>query len=176
MATGSGGGNESRTTEMVRGTDTARGLLRSGASPKRLCDSPKLSEVQTDATTPRRRAEASPTTTVGRVDQLLRGFPMRTPRETEQPNRADLLYWAEGLSGRIRGALRRAIDAVTAQPVTRGHRPSAFAGPAAPAILSPFATTVSSTRSPRTCGVRLLRQQLSALSRDHLLTLIDAIS
>ena len=105
------------------------------------------------------------------------GSPMRTPRETEQPNRADLLYWAEGLSAAyLEGALRRAIDAATAQPVTPTvTEPSAFAGPArvvSPplvrqhSVLDPFATYMQ--------GEGILRQQLSALSRDHLLTLIDA--
>jgi len=105
------------------------------------------------------------------------GFPMRTPRETEQPNRADLLYWAEGLSAAyLEGALRRAIDAVTAQPVARMvTEPSVFAGPARVAsppptrhhsVLDPFATYMQ--------GEGILRQQLSALSRDHLVTLIDA--
>ena len=105
------------------------------------------------------------------------GLPMRTPRETEQPNRADLLYWAEGLSAAyLEGALRRAIDAATAQPVTPTvTEPSVFAGPARVAspplvrqhsVLDPFATYMQ--------GEGILRQQLSALSRDHLLTLIDA--
>ena len=105
------------------------------------------------------------------------GPQMRTPRETEQPNRAALLYWAQGLSAAyLEGALRRAIDAATAQPVTPTvTEPSAFAGPARVAspplvrqhsVLDPFATYVQ--------GEGILRQQLSALSRDHLLTLIDA--
>jgi hypothetical protein len=105
------------------------------------------------------------------------GAGMRTPRETEQPNRADLLYWAEGLStAYLEGALRRAIDAATAQTVAATvTEPSAFAGPARVAspqpirqhsVLDPFATY--------TQGEGVLRQQLSALSRDHLLTLIDA--
>jgi len=105
------------------------------------------------------------------------GSPMRTPRETEQPNRAALLYWAEGLSAAyLEGALRRAIDAATAQPVIPTvTEPSLFAGPArvgSPqpvrqhSVLDPFATYVQ--------GEGILRQQLAALSRDHLLTLIDA--
>ncbi len=36
---------------------------------------------------------------------------VRTPRETEQPNREDLAYWATGLTQvYLEGALRRAID------------------------------------------------------------------
>ena len=105
------------------------------------------------------------------------GSLMRTPRETEQPNRADLLYWAEGLStAYLEGALRRAIDAATVQPVAPTvTESSGFAGPARVgshppirqhSVLDPFATY--------TQGEGVLRQQLSALSRDHLLTLIDA--
>jgi len=105
------------------------------------------------------------------------GSPMRTPRETEQPNRAALLYWAEGLSAAyLEGALRRAVDAATAQPVNPTMtEPSLFAGPARVgglppvrqhSVLDPFATYAQ--------GEGILRQQLAALSRDHLLTLIDA--
>src|SRR5436309_7263596 len=38
------------------------------------------------------------------------GNPVRTPRETEQPNRDALVYWAEGLTAAyLEGALRRAL-------------------------------------------------------------------
>ena len=82
--------------------------------------------------------------------------PMRTPRETEQPNRADLLYWAEGLSAAyLEGALRRAIDAATVRPVAPTvTEPSAFAAPARVAVLSRFASTAFSTRSRRTPRAR----------------------
>jgi len=37
--------------------------------------------------------------------------PMRTPRETTQPNRACTAYWASGLTHvYLDGALRRAVD------------------------------------------------------------------
>ena len=49
--------------------------------------------------------------------------PVRTPRETVQPNRADLLYWAEGLTQIfLEGALARALGEpvrVKAAPVDR---------------------------------------------------------
>ncbi len=39
------------------------------------------------------------------------GVVRRTPRETEQPNRDSLLYWAEGLSiAYLEGALARALQ------------------------------------------------------------------
>ena len=37
--------------------------------------------------------------------------PVRTPRETQQPNRHDLMYWAQGLTQvYLEGALRRALE------------------------------------------------------------------
>lgn len=44
-----------------------------------------------------------------------------TPRETAQPNRTDLKYWAQGLSGvYLEGALERALHpaGVTARPIS----------------------------------------------------------
>src|SRR5690242_16908605 len=39
-------------------------------------------------------------------------LPIRTPRETEQPNRDDLMYWAQGLTAvYLDGALSRALKA-----------------------------------------------------------------
>jgi len=106
------------------------------------------------------------------------GPPLRTPRETEQPNHDALVYWAEGLSAAyLQGALRRALDAATAQPVipvlndASVFSEPARVGPVIPAVrphsvLDPFTTYMQ--------GEGILRQQLLALSRDHLLTLIDA--
>ena len=108
----------------------------------------------------------------------LNGFLVRTPRETEQPNRNALVYWAEGLTAAyLEGALQRALDTLMAQPaVVTTTEPSIFGGPARPAsaaqrlrphsVLDPFATYAQ--------GEGVLRQQLLALSRDHLSTLIDA--
>src|SRR4030095_3111189 len=43
---------------------------------------------------------------------------LRTPRETTQPNRPDLEYWASGLTPvYLEGALRRAVQ-TTVEPVT----------------------------------------------------------
>jgi hypothetical protein len=106
------------------------------------------------------------------------GAPLRTGRETEQPNRIALMYWAEGLTAAyLEGALRRALDArmvVPKRAITTEE--SFFPGPArrsgasqpirAHSVLDPFATYAQ--------GEKILRQQLSALSRYHLLTLIDA--
>jgi hypothetical protein len=104
---------------------------------------------------------------------------IRSPRETKQPNRDALVYWAEGLTAAyLEGALRRALDTVV-EPATRTPvaEPSLFSEPAEPRraaspsrsshpVLDPFATYMQ--------GEGILRQQLSALSRDHLQAVIDA--
>jgi len=105
------------------------------------------------------------------------GRALRTPRETTQPNRDALLYWAEGLTAAyLEGALRRALDALR-EPTARVAMADAslFSAPATtkPAsaapqpvrpVLDPFSTFAQ--------GEGVLRQQLSALSRDHLLAVI----
>ena len=78
------------------------------------------------------------------------GLLMRTPRETEQPNRADLLYWAEGLStAYLEGALGERSTPRFGPAAPPTVRPSVFAGPArvgSPqpirqhSVLDPFAT------------------------------------
>ena len=106
------------------------------------------------------------------------GSPIKTRRETEQPNRDALVYWAEGLTtAYLQGALRRALDAAAAQSAPSNvQSASVFSNPAAAptampfvrqhGVLDPFATYMQ--------GEGILRQQLSALSRDHLLALVDA--
>ena len=109
---------------------------------------------------------------------LSSGAALRTPRETEQPNRDALVYWAEGLTAAyLEGALRRALDARLSAPVvTPVTEASVFPGPVRAtatvqaarthSVLDPFSTYAQ--------GEGILRQQLRALSRDHLVTLIDA--
>jgi len=106
------------------------------------------------------------------------GTAIRSPRETKQPNRDALVYWAEGLSAAyLEGALRRALDTLASPaPPIAAAEPSIFSGPASAErsssvypglhpVLDPFATYAQ--------GENILRQQLSALSRDHLQALID---
>jgi len=112
------------------------------------------------------------------IEFVAPGAPLlRTGRETEQPNRAALMYWAEGLTATyLEGALRRALDARIVVPRRATTEESFFPSPARPpsasqpirthSVLDPFATYAQ--------GEGILRQQLSALSRYHLLTLIDA--
>lgn len=102
------------------------------------------------------------------------GTAVRTSRETEQPKRADLFYWAEGLTDTyLEGALSRALTPrTTVVPVARSGS-SAFESPASGrprppiatyAVLDPFAAFAQ--------GELILRRQLSALSRDHLVNIV----
>lgn len=106
------------------------------------------------------------------------GAPVRSGRETEQPNRADLKYWAEGLTQvYLEGALNRALSAPTpprraqipADPAFDAPRPPAVADAAVPPprpVLDPFEVYAQ--------GVDRLRQQLDALDVAHLRTIVLA--
>jgi len=107
------------------------------------------------------------------------GSAIRSPRETKQPNHDALVYWAEGLTAAyLEGALRRAL-APRVEPMVRESVavPSIFRTPAdgervpggsrrSHPVLDPLATYAQ--------GESVLRQQLSALSRDHLQTIVEA--
>jgi hypothetical protein len=105
----------------------------------------------------------------------------RTPRETTQPDRNALVYWAQGLSGTyLEGALARALTRlkVTVRPVPKPF----FDGPAASlvvegpegqrpvevdrAVLDPYAVAAK--------GEDLLRRELGALRDWHLRNIILA--
>jgi hypothetical protein len=59
------------------------------------------------------------------------GLVRRTARETTQPNRADLVYWATGLTSVfLEGALERAIASEVPRPLAHAPAPPAFDGPA----------------------------------------------
>jgi hypothetical protein len=111
-------------------------------------------------------------------------------RETTQPNYTDLGYWATGLTRvYLQGALRRALSQApmgrqtasprarpTSAPTHTAAKSSPRARSSAPrrklphphgtAVLDPFAVYGQSEG--------ILRQELSALSVDHLRTIIDA--
>ncbi|HMF98811.1 MAG TPA: hypothetical protein VKE96_31135 [Vicinamibacterales bacterium] len=102
------------------------------------------------------------------------GTPLRSGRETTQPNRADAEYWATGLTPvYLEGAFLRALDAPV--PVTKPRQPSVLRDPAG-----------RSTRSERPLqrvfdpfsayekGEALLRAQLGALSAWHLVNIVTA--
>jgi len=107
------------------------------------------------------------------------GEPLRSPRETTQPNRTDTEYWATGLTQvYLDGALQRAAYAILPAPPTPPAPPPArslFSGPApsstansgAPeSVLDPFSVYEK--------GEALLRRQLGALSAWHLANIIVA--
>ena len=118
---------------------------------------------------------------------------VRSGRETTQPKRADLLYWAGGLTHTfLEGALLRALGvhgarAIPRRPTGRApgrpHRaqpgrprapqpgaPSGSAGrgsvPAGRPVLDPFEVFLQ--------GEEVLRQELGALSPGHLHNIADA--
>jgi hypothetical protein len=103
------------------------------------------------------------------------GEPLRSPRETTQPNRADTEYWATGLTDvYLEGALRRALEKPLAVPVRRPPQPSVFAGPAPSRVVTQADTAPTSILDPFSVyekGESLLRRQLMALSAWHLVNI-----
>lgn len=103
---------------------------------------------------------------------------VRTPRETTQPNRDDLLYWAQGLTtAYLEGALRRAlVDRPRALVSTAAKSTPSYEGPAPDvsrvararprAVLDPFRVYGE--------GVDVLRAQLGALSDAQLRNIVRA--
>jgi hypothetical protein len=101
---------------------------------------------------------------------------LRTPRETTQPDRGALIYWATGLSTTyLEGALQRALD----PPATRyveSPPPSAFEAPAPTPAADLYATdrAVLDPFSVGAKGETLLRQELGALRAWHLRNIVRA--
>jgi hypothetical protein len=105
------------------------------------------------------------------------GEPIRSQRETTQPNRTDTEYWASGLTPvYLEGALRRALAGPVRLPVTT-VRPPRFDGPAASTVpvpaREPVAHGVLDPFSVYEKGESLLRRQLGALSAWHLVNIIN---
>jgi hypothetical protein len=102
------------------------------------------------------------------------GAPLRTPRETTQPNWTDVEYWATGLTPvYLEGALARA-KAPLREPSPVATTPPAFDGPAPRPIAVP-SDEPSSVLDPFSVyrkGEELLRRQLLALSGWHLANII----
>lgn len=105
------------------------------------------------------------------------GAAVRSARESQQSNRAELEYWATGLTPvYVEGALARALapTAVMLEPERRSvydtpaDRPAAAWGAATTprAVLDPFAVYAQ--------GEDVLRQELGALGRSHLANVIAA--
>jgi hypothetical protein len=101
------------------------------------------------------------------------GEPVRSSRETTQPNRVDTEYWASGLTYvYLQGALHRAL-ARPVRPAIKAVAPPFFDGPAeriqvvsesTDSVLDPFAVYRKSEAH--------LRRQLSALAGWHLINII----
>lgn len=102
------------------------------------------------------------------------GTPVRSGRETTQPNREDALYWATGLTNvYLEGALERALKPAlraAAEPIP----PPVFEAPANE--LPPWATpeSILNPFSVFRKGETHLRRQLAALSPWHLVNIIVA--
>lgn len=100
----------------------------------------------------------------------------RSPRETTQPDRDALVYWATGLSGTyLEGAFRRALE-----PPVRRLRPTMpeplFESPAPtpPGDLYAVDRAVLDPYSVGAKGTDLLRSELSALRGWHLRNIVRA--
>lgn len=101
---------------------------------------------------------------------------LRTPRETTQPDRAALVYWATGLSGTyLEGALSRALNPLSRRspapmpsPLFEAPAPTAVGDISAAdrAVLDPFSVGAK--------GETLLRKELGALRAWHLRNIIRA--
>ncbi len=103
------------------------------------------------------------------------GAPVRSSRETTQPNRVDTAYWATGLTPvYLEGSLERALKPAAAAPRTAAPVP-AFDGPAPPVLESaPPTDSVLNPFSVYRKGEALLRRQLAALAGWHLVNIIRA--
>ena len=105
---------------------------------------------------------------------------VRSPRETEQPNRDDLMYWAQGLTqAYLEGALSRALDERPASAEDDTHVPARFDGPKT----KPAAAAASGGGGPRPVlnpfevfqqGEDILLQELDALPPARLRDLVIA--
>jgi hypothetical protein len=104
------------------------------------------------------------------------GKPIRSARETTQPNRRDLEYWATGLTPiYLDGALQRVLSRPGRVGAPRTERP-AFDMPA-PAVSYVPASIRESALDPFSVyekGEPLLRRQLGALSAWHLVNIVLA--
>lgn len=102
------------------------------------------------------------------------GEPVRSSRETTQPNRTDTEYWATGLTYvYLEGALRRALNRPT-RPVAKPVDPPHFDRPADSFAIKETTESVLDPFSVYRKGEALLRRQLSALAGWHLVNIIQA--
>jgi hypothetical protein len=100
------------------------------------------------------------------------GEPIRSARETTQPNHQDTVYWATGLTPvYLQGALHRALRPVV-RPVAEDPDPPYFNEPAEPFVTNGNVEAVLNPYSVYQKGEALLRRQLSALAGWHLVNII----
>lgn len=108
------------------------------------------------------------------------GSPVRTPRETEQPNRDDLMYWAQGLTrvyldGALSRALKEPVIVERALPLE-----SHFDGPAPGIIVRDVATSTVPSRpvldpfSVAQQGEDILIRELGALDTSRIRDIVLA--
>jgi hypothetical protein len=104
------------------------------------------------------------------------GTAIRSPRETTQPNRADAVYWASGLSAvYLEGALDRALHPLVLKEAPTPAAP--FFDAPAPAVnqaVSRPATAVLNPFSVFEKSEGILERELGALSARHLVNIIVA--
>jgi hypothetical protein len=105
--------------------------------------------------------------------------PIQTRRETTQPNRDDLVYWATGLTPvYLKGALVRVREparrAAAARPVTPLFEGPAADDAAAPPPPSPAAHAILDPFEVFAQGEDLLIRQLDALDTAHLRDIVRA--
>jgi hypothetical protein len=114
------------------------------------------------------------------IELLGGGGVLRTPRETVQPNRKDLLYWSSGLSPTLlEGALARAVGAGAGarEPTAAARETEPAGGPVIPASRERGAPRPRAVMDPFHVylqGEHVLRQELSAMSSAHLQSIADA--
>lgn len=102
------------------------------------------------------------------------GEPVRSGRETTQPNRTDTLYWATGLTHvYLEGALQRALKPLIPR-APRSIAPPAHDGPASDVIRTAPIESIFNPFSAYRKGEALLRRQLGAFSVWHLVNIIRA--
>jgi hypothetical protein len=102
------------------------------------------------------------------------GETLRSGRETTQPNRTDIVYWASGLSlVYIEGALDRTLNPLVRQvpePLPEPAYDEPAPSPREPSVMS--TTSVLNPFSVYRKGEAVLRDQLHALSGWHLVNII----
>ena len=102
---------------------------------------------------------------------------LRSPRETTQPDRTDLAYWATGLTAvYLEGALERAINPGKVIPPVAPRITPTFDGPLPPAPVDATEATdaVLNPYSVFRKGEAVLRRQLEALAAWHLVNIVRA--